>query len=70
MLDAIALLQAMKDVPQTFGDLAEKILEMIVNCARASQATRIDFISDRYPTVSIKNLERSRRASCIWCHAN
>ena len=62
MLDAMAMLQTIKDVPQTFGDLAEQILQMIVNCARASQATRIDFVSDRYPAVSIKNLERSKRA--------
>ena len=59
----MAILQTMKDVPQTFGDLAEKILQIIVNCAGASHATRIDFVSDRYPAVSIKNLERSKRAA-------
>ena len=63
LLDAMAILQTLKDVPQTFGDLAEKIFQLMVKCAKAAQATRIDFVSDRYPSVSIKNLERCKRAA-------
>lgn len=62
MLDGMVIVQTMKDVPQTFGILAEKIIQRIINSARSSNASRVDFISDQYPTISIKNLERNKRA--------
>ena len=62
MLDGMVVVQTMKDVPQTFGILAEKIIQRIINSARSSNASRVDFISDQYPTISIKNLERNKRA--------
>ena len=58
----MAMLQTMKYIPQTFGELAEKILQLIVNCAKGFDVARVDFVSDRYPAVSIKNLERNKRA--------
>ena len=62
LIDAMAMLQTMKYIPQTFGELAEKILQLIVNCAKGFDVARVDFVSDRYPAVSIKNLERNKRA--------
>ena len=58
----MAMLQTMKYIPQTFGELAEKILQLIVNCAKGFDVARVDFVSDRYPAASIKNLERNKRA--------
>ena len=62
LLDAMAMLQTLKYIPQTFGELAEKILQMLLSCARAANAERVDFVSDGYPAVSIKNLEQNKRA--------
>ena len=58
----MAILQTMKYVPQTFGELAEKIMQLIVNCARDFHVARVDFICDRYPAVSVMSLERNKRA--------
>ncbi len=63
LIDGLALLQTMKDIPQTFGRLAEKILHSIISSARMVSAKRVDFVCDTYPTVSIKNTERERRSS-------
>jgi hypothetical protein len=57
-----------KDVPQTFGALAEKIIQRIINNARTLNASRVDFVSDRYPEISIKNLERNKRAESGSTH--
>ena len=62
LIDGMALLQTMKDIPQTFGSLAEKILRSIISSARMVNAKRVDFVCDTYPTVSIKNIERERRS--------
>ena len=55
----MALLQSIKNVPRTFGDLAEYMLKLIIRTAR--NAVRVDFVTDTYPELSIKNLERSKR---------
>ena len=60
MLDGMAIVQTVKDVPQTFGALAEKIIQRIMNNARTSNASRVDFVCDLNPEISIKNLERIR----------
>jgi hypothetical protein len=60
--------QTVKDVPQTFGALAEKIIQRIINNARTLNASRVDFVSDRYPEISIKNLERNKRAESGSTH--
>ena len=58
----MALIQAMKRIPKTFGALVESILGRILSWAVSSKSTRVDFVCDTYPDVSIKNLERSKRA--------
>ena len=39
------------------------VLEMIVKLMFLYNSSRVDFVTDRYPDVSIKNSERSRRAA-------
>ena len=63
LLDAMAVLQSTVVVPETFGELADSILSRIVAIAHKFKASRVDFVADRYPEVSIKNAEREKRAS-------
>ncbi|XP_034096209.1 uncharacterized protein LOC117562482 [Gymnodraco acuticeps] len=62
LFDGMAVMQAMPSRPATFGELAETILQSILQLALHHKCTRIDFVTDRYPPISIKSLERSRRA--------
>ena len=54
ILDAMAILQTIKTIPPTFGELAHKLLVMVVELAMKSEAKRVDFVCDRYPAQSIK----------------
>ena len=58
----MALIQSIKRVLETFGDLVESILTRILSSAVNSKSCRVDFVCDTYPDISIKNLERSERA--------
>lgn len=64
IVDAMALLQMMnaKEIPETFGELADSILKKVIGIAVKNQSSRIDFVSDRYPPLSTKNAERLNRA--------
>lgn len=63
LIDGMALLQALGKIPSTFGEVGNLILSNIVSMARHYKCSRVDFVTDTYPSVSIKNIERSRRAS-------
>jgi hypothetical protein len=63
IVDAMAMIQTMIEIPDTFGELATQLLLKIVNMAVFSNSKRIDFVCDRYPRQSIKDLERNRRAA-------
>ena len=54
ILDGMALLQSIQNVPRTFGDLAENMLKLIISTAR--NCVRVDFVTDICPELSIKNL--------------
>ncbi len=56
----MAVIQAIRSIPSTFGELAETILQYIVKLALQHNCTWIDFVIDRYLEMSIKNLEWSR----------
>ena len=45
--------------PKTFEELAESIIKDVTSI----NAKRIDLVCDRYPTNSIKNAEREKRAA-------
>ena len=62
LLNGMALLQMLKDIPETFGDLAERVVRIIISSAKKAQQSRVDFVSDTYPLVSIKNIEREKRS--------
>ena len=62
LLDGMALFQTLKHIPPTFGELAEQIVHIIITSVKKAQGNRVDFISDTYPLVSIKNLEREKRS--------
>ena len=57
----MAVIQALKGKWQAFGELCDAIFSSILKLARQWKATRIDFVADRYPAISIKNPERTRR---------
>ena len=63
IIDGMAIIQAMTKLPATFGELADQILERIVKLGIHRKSSRIDFVIDTYPESSIKDLERSSRAS-------
>ena len=62
IFDAMAILQTLTVLPATFGELATNLLDKIVNTGVSLNFSRIDFVCDRYPEKSIKNLERDKRA--------
>ena len=61
MLDALAILQTVKTNPSTFGELAHKLLIMVVGLAEKSEAKRVDFVCDRYPAQNIKDFRTAIR---------
>lgn len=58
----MVVIQAIRSRPGTFGELAETILQYIVQLAVQHKCARHDFVTDQYPQISIKNLERSHSA--------
>ena len=63
MIDGMALLQTLSTIPATFKELANMVLMQISTIAVSLQCTRADFVCDRYPVISIKNLDREKRAN-------
>lgn len=59
IIDAMALLQTLSKIPERFSGLAEMVFNRIL--LHAGGARRIDFVGDRYPNISIKNIEREKR---------
>ena len=59
IIDRMALLQSMKNVPATFKEIANTEH----NALMIRNTRRIDFVTDRYPDISIKNRERNRRTA-------
>ena len=54
---------AMKGKWKAFGEFADAVVAHLVKLAGQWNATRLDFVADRYPEISIKNAERTRRAA-------
>lgn len=63
IIDAMALLQALKNIPDTFKELTSTILKSIVTLASKFGCSRVDVVCDRYPTESIKGAERLKRGT-------
>ena len=62
ILDEVAILHSMKDVPRTFSCLASYVFQLEKSAA-SQDRTRTDLIMDQYPDVSIKTPERERRGA-------
>ena len=58
--DAMAVVQALVQIPDTFGELAEHLFSTIK--WQAKDALRIDIVFDTYPEISIKNAKHFKRA--------
>ena len=57
LLDNMAILQTLKDIPQTFGDLAEKVVRNRISSEKKARGNRVHFICDTYPPpISIKSI--------------
>ena len=61
VIDGMALLQTLKDIPKTFSDLAVYVLRNVVASLRPGDQ-RVDFVTDQYPQISIKYVERAKRS--------
>ena len=61
----MAVLQVMKGKWKTFGEFADSTFIYLVKLAWKWNATRLDFVADRYPAISIKNVERAKRAAQV-----
>ena len=62
IIDAMAVVQALKGKWKTFGELCDAIFNSILKLSCHWKATRLDFVADRYLPNSIKDPERNRRA--------
>jgi hypothetical protein len=62
IVDAMAVVQSMKGKWKTFGEFADALLNILMKLTRHYNSTRLNFVAERYPALSIKNTERQRRA--------
>ena len=63
ILDGMTLIQATKKLPSSFGEFAEQLFFRVIKLAIYHKSSHLDFVVDRYPDMSIKNLERDKWAS-------
>ena len=63
IVDAMAVVQAMKGKWRTFGEFADTLFSFLLSLVKQWKAVRLDFVADRYPSLSIKNVERAKRAA-------
>ena len=61
VFDAMAVVQALVQIPDTFGELAEHLFSTIKR--QAKNALRIDIVFDTYPEVSVKNDEHFKKST-------
>ena len=52
IFDCMAVIQSITRIPSTFSDLANVVFKTILSVSK--RAPRIDFVTDQYPTISIK----------------
>ncbi len=66
----MAVLQCLKvaKISPTFKQFAQMVLEMIVKIMLLYNSNRVDFVTDRYPDLSIKNCERNRTVVAGYQH--
>ena len=55
------MLQTLGKIQDRFSDLAEMVFNRIM--LQAGEATRVEFVGDQYPEISIKKIKREKRGS-------
>ena len=60
VVDAMALLQALQNIPSTFSQLAELVFSITTSSFQYG-IERVDFVVDQYKDISIKGCEQQRR---------
>ena len=63
LVNAMATIQSLTRPTGTFRDLAFQILRSVLGTRDYDQLSRVDFVIDRYPSVSMKDAERSKLTS-------
>ena len=63
LVDAMATIESLTTLTGTFRDLAFQILRSVLGTRDYDQLSLVDFVIDRYSSVSIKDTERSKRVS-------
>ena len=62
ILDGMGVLQQMQNISNIFGDLALCVLKNIVNMGIKYKSKVVHFVTDTYPSLSIKHSEWKRTA--------
>ena len=63
IIDFMGLVHSMKNIYDTFGSLADGVLNRVLELAHRFKSSHVDLVADTYPTISIKNYERRQRGS-------
>nr|KAG5688193.1 hypothetical protein BaRGS_027788 [Batillaria attramentaria] len=63
VIDGMAFLRQLRNLPSTFCDLAAHVLDAVVGKAVSAGAQRVDVVWDTYPEKTIKSAEQDRRAA-------
>ena len=66
IFDAMAVIQALNNPADLFGDLALQIFQLVFSLGKKFGAKRLDFVGDRYPEECIKSAERKKRYTQPW----
>ena len=64
ILDGVAILHSMNNVPRTFSSLASYVFQLVKSAASRDRTTT-DLIMGQYPDVSINNPERERENGVV-----
>ena len=59
IMDAMVILQILRKIPDRFSDLTQMVFNRIL--LQAGEATKVDFVGDQYPEISIKKHTREKR---------
>lgn len=61
LIDGMALIQSCNPKCETFAEFADVLLAKALHLCTQMRCTRLDFVTDRYPEISIKDCEHTRR---------
>ena len=67
ILDGMTIIQQLADhVPETFGDLSIYIFKYKIKLASFYMSSRVDFVSDKYNPMRIKDSEKNTAFYFLW----